>query len=116
MNTPTIFHNPKCSASRSTLALMRERGVEPKVIEYLKTPPERAVLLQLIEDSGLGARGVLRGKEAMCRELGLDAPGVNDQRLVDAMLAHPVLINRPIVVTTKGTRLCRPADLVLELL
>ena len=117
MNTPvTIYHNPKCGSSRNTLALLRERGIEPEVIEYLKTPPTREVLQTLIAASGLPVTRIVRSKEAMFTELGLDAPGVTDAQLIDAMLAHPILMNRPIVVTPKGTRLCRPAELVLDIL
>ncbi len=117
MNTPfTIYHNPKCGSSRNTLALLRERGIEPEVIEYLKTPPTREVLQTLIAASGLPVTGVVRSKEALFTELGLDAPAVTDAQLIDAMLAHPILMNRPIVVTPKGTRLCRPAELVLDIL
>lgn len=116
MNSVTIYHNPKCGTSRTTLALLQERGLDPQVIEYLKTPPERQVLLRLIADAGLGARGLLRSKESLCDQLGLNEPSVTEQQLVDAMLAHPVLINRPIVVTDKGTRLCRPVERVNELI
>lgn len=116
MDNVTIYHNPRCSASRNTLALIRERGIEPRVVEYLKTPPDRDTLLQLIADSGLPVREILRSKEAMYKELGLDDPLRSDEALVDAMLAHPVLINRPIVVTPAGTRLCRPTEVVLDIL
>ena len=116
MNPVTIFHNPRCGTSRNTLELIRSRGIEPTVIEYLKTPPTREQLLQLIADAGIGARGVLRAKEALCQELGLDDPARTDAELVDAMLAHPLLINRPLVVTPRGTRLCRPSEVVLDIL
>lgn len=112
----TIYHNPTCGTSRNTLALLRERGIEPTVIQYLKTPPDRATLQRLCADSGIGVRGVLREKEALATELGLLDPARSDAELLDAMLAHPVLINRPLVVTPKGTRLCRPKEVVLEIL
>jgi arsenate reductase len=112
----TIYHNPACGTSRNTLALIRNSGVEPTVIEYLKTPPSREVLRGLIEASGLSVRGALRQKEALCRELGLDDPGRSDEELLDAMLRHPILINRPFVVTARGTRLCRPSEAVLDIL
>ena len=115
MNT-TIYHNPQCGTSRNTLALLRERGIEPEVIEYLKTPPSRETLLSLINASGQPVIDIVRRKEALFTELGLGAPGVTDAQLIDAMLAHPILMNRPIVVTPKGTRLCRPAEQVLDLL
>jgi arsenate reductase len=112
----TIYHNPACGTSRNTLALIRNSGVEPTVIEYLKTPPSREVLRGLIEASGLSVRGALRQKEALCHELGLDDPGRSDEELLDAMLRHPILINRPFVVTARGTRLCRPSEAVLDIL
>ena len=112
----TIYHNPRCGTSRTTLALIRERGIEPTVIEYLKTPPARDELAALIARAGLSVRDVLRGKEALAGELGLNDPAVTDAALLDAMVAHPILINRPIVVTAAGARLCRPADRVLDLL
>lgn len=111
-----IYHNPKCSTSRNTLALLRERGIEPQVIEYLKTPLDRATLISLIQASGLSAREIIRSKEALYVELGLDEAGVSDDQLIDAMLKHPILINRPIVRTSKGVRLCRPIEKVLEIL
>jgi arsenate reductase len=112
----TIYHNPACSTSRNTLAMIRERGIEPDVVEYLKTPPDRETLLALIAASGLTAHDVLRRKGDLYAELGLDDPALSDDALVDAMLAHPALIERPFVVTTLGTRLCRPAERVLEIL
>ncbi|MBP6895166.1 MAG: arsenate reductase (glutaredoxin) [Gammaproteobacteria bacterium] len=115
-NDATIYHNPACGTSRNTLAMLRERGIEPTVIHYLKTPPDRDTLRRLCADSGLGVRGVLREKEALAAELGLLDPARSDEALLDAMLAHPVLINRPLVVTPKGTRLCRPKEVVLEIL
>ena len=116
MSTITIYHNPKCGTSRNALALIRECGHEPQIVEYLKTPPTRETLAQLQADSGLSARELIRSKEALYTELGLDAPTVSDEQLLDAMAAHPILINRPIVVTRLGTRLCRPFDLVREIL
>lgn len=116
MNTVTIYHNPKCGTSRNTLAMIRNSGTEPEVIEYLKTPPDRPTLLRLMADGALTARELLRGKEALCKELGLDDPGRTDEELIAAMLAHPILINRPIVVTPLGTRLCRPSEQVLDIL
>ena len=116
MSDITIYHNPRCGTSRNTLALIRNSGAEPRVIEYLKTPPDRTQLLGLIAAAGLGVRGILRTKEAVFTELGLADPAKTDAELIDAMLTHPVLINRPIVVTPLGTRLCRPAEVVLEIL
>ena len=116
MHPITIYHNPRCGTSRNTLALLRERGFEPEVIEYLHTPPSRETLRALIAATGQPKLALVRTKEALFTELGLDAPGVTDAQLVDAMLAHPILINRPIVVTPLGARLCRPAEQVLELL
>ena len=112
----TIYHNPKCGTSRNTLAMMRNAGVEPEVIEYLQTPPSRERLLALIHEAGLSVRDALRQKEALYTELQLDRPELSDDDLLDAMLAHPILINRPFVVTELGTRLCRPSELVLDLL
>lgn len=116
MSAVTIFHNPRCGTSRNTLALIRNAGIEPTVIAYLETPPTREQLVQLIAASGLSVRDVMRSKEALCAELGLNDATRTDDELVDAMLAHPVLINRPIVVTELGTRLCRPSELVLDIL
>lgn len=116
MRTITIYHNPKCGTSRNTLAMIRNSGVEPAVIEYLKTPPTREELLTLIAASGLSVREVMRSKEALCSELGLLDPARSDDELIDAMLVHPILINRPLVVTPLGTRLCRPSELVLDIL
>ena len=112
----TIYHNPACGTSRNTLALIRNAGVEPHIVEYLKTPPSRATLQQLIADAGLSVRDAMRQKEALYRELALDDATLSDDALLDAMLAHPVLINRPFVVTPLGTRLCRPSELALEIL
>ena len=111
-----IHHNPDCGTSRNTLALIRNSGVEPVVIEYLKTPPSREVLLALIAAMGLPVREVMRRKGTPYEAMNLDDVAVSDDDLVTAMLAHPILINRPIVVTPLGTRLCRPSELVLDLL
>ncbi|WP_027474096.1 arsenate reductase (glutaredoxin) [Curvibacter gracilis] len=116
MSNITIYHNPSCGTSRNTLAMIRNSGVEPEVILYLKTPPDRAQLLALIAATGQPVIELVRTKEAVFKELGLDAPGTSDAQLVDAMLAHPILINRPIVVSPLGTRLCRPSEQVLDLL
>ncbi|HLT44546.1 MAG TPA: arsenate reductase (glutaredoxin) [Luteimonas sp.] len=114
--TPSIYHNPACGTSRNTLEMMRQSGEHPEVIEYLKTPPTRAKLLELIAAMGLPPRALLRRKGTPYEELGLDNPELTDGELVDAMLAHPVLINRPIVVTDRGVALCRPSEVVLGLL
>jgi len=114
--TPSIYHNPACGTSRNTLEMMRQSGEHPEVIEYLKTPPTRAKLLELIAAMGLPPRDLLRRKGTPYEELGLDNPELTDGELVDAMLAHPVLINRPIVVTDRGVALCRPSEVVLGLL
>jgi arsenate reductase (glutaredoxin) len=112
----TIYHNPACGTSRNTLALIRNSGCEPEVIEYLKTPPSREKLLQLLQQMRTGPRQLLREKGTPYLELGLDDPGKTDAELIDAMLQHPILINRPIVVTPLGTRLCRPSETVLDIL
>lgn len=112
----TLYHNPDCGTSRNTLALIRNSGAEPRVIEYLKTPPDRATLRGLIDAMGLPVRAVLREKGTPFAELHLDDAGLSDDALIDAMLAHPILINRPIVVTPLGTRLCRPSEVVLDIL
>jgi arsenate reductase len=114
--TVTIYHNPKCGTSRAVLATIRESGVEPEVIEYLKTPPTRQRLAELIAASGLSVRQVLRRNGTPYAELGLDDPKWTDAALLDQMIAHPILIERPIVATAKGVRLCRPAERVLEIL
>jgi arsenate reductase (glutaredoxin) len=111
-----IYHNPACGTSRNTLAMIRHAGVGPHVIEYLKTPPSRALLQQLAVRMGLSVRELLREKGTPYAELGLDNAALTDDQLLDAMMAHPILINRPIVVTPKGVRLCRPSELVLDLL
>jgi arsenate reductase len=112
----TIYHNPACGTSRNTLAMIRQSGEEPEVIEYLKNPPDRARLIELIKAMGIPVRGLLREKGTPYSELGLADPRWSDDELIDFMLAHPILINRPIVVTAKGTRLCRPSEMVLDLL
>ncbi len=112
----TIFHNPACGTSRNTLAMIRNAGIEPTVIEYLKTPPDRATLKQLIAAIGAPVREVMRDKGTPYAELGLDDPKWSDDELIGFMLERPILINRPIVVTERGTRLCRPSELVLDLL
>ncbi|NHN87084.1 arsenate reductase (glutaredoxin) [Acetobacter conturbans] len=112
----TLYHNARCSTSRNILALLRERGLDVTIIEYLKTPPDRVTLQGLAEASGVGIRGLLRAKEALAGELGLTAPDVSEDRILDAMVANPVLLNRPIVVTPLGVRLCRPPACVEEVL
>jgi arsenate reductase len=112
----TIYHNPSCGTSRNTLAMIRQSGVEPEIIEYLKNPPDRARLLGLIKAMGISVRALLREKGTPYAELGLADPKWSDAQLLDFMLAHPILINRPIVVTPKGTKLCRPSEAVLDLL
>lgn len=116
MSNITIYHNPACGTSRNVLALIRNSGEEPTVIEYLKTPPDRATLTALIAAMGVSARAVLREKGTPYAELGLDDPQWSDVQLIDFMLQHHVLINRPIVVTPLGTRLCRPSEAVLDIL
>ncbi|MCG2642972.1 MULTISPECIES: arsenate reductase (glutaredoxin) [Bradyrhizobium] len=111
-----IYHNPACGTSRNTLALIRNAGIEPHVIEYLKTPPSRALLQQLAARMGLSVRELLREKGTPYAELALDNAELTDNQLLDAMMAHPILINRPIVVTPKGVKLCRPSEEVLDLL
>jgi arsenate reductase (glutaredoxin) len=112
----TIYHNPACGTSRNVLAMIRQSGVEPEVIHYLVTPPTRARLTELIADMGIPPRDLLRRKGTPFNDLGLDDPALEDAQLIDAMLAHPILINRPIVVTSKGTRLCRPSEKVVDIL
>ena len=111
-----IYHNPDCGTSRNTLAMIRNAGIEPHVIEYLKTPPSRVLLQQLVARMGISLRDLLREKGTPYQELGLADKTLTGDRLLDAMMAHPILINRPIVVTPKGVRLCRPSELVLDLL
>lgn len=112
----TIYHNPACGTSRNTLAMIRQSGVEPVVIEYLKTPPAREKLMELIAAMGMTPRALLREKGTPYNELGLGDPKWTDDELLDVMMAHPILINRPIVVTPKGVRLCRPSEDVIDLL
>ena len=112
----TIYHNPACGTSRNTLEMIRLSGEEPVVVEYLKTPPSRERLVELIGKMGISPRQLLRKKGTPYEELGLDDAGLSDDQLIDAMMAHPILINRPIVETDKGTRLCRPSETVLEIL
>ena len=112
----TIYHNPACGTSRNTLAMIRQSGEQPEVIEYLKNPPDRGRLIELISAMGISVRALLREKGTPYAELGLADPKWSDDQLIDLMLAHPILINRPIVVTPKGVRLCRPSEAVLDLL
>ena len=114
--TVTIYHNPACGTSRNTLALIRATGVEPVIVEYLRDPPSRERLVRLIRDAGLGARDLLRRKGTPYDQLGLDDPALGEEALIDAMIAHPILINRPLVEAPKGVRLCRPSEVVLEIL
>jgi len=114
MDNATIYHNPACGTSRNTLGLIRNAGIEPQIIEYLRTPPDRATLLSLIAAMQVPVRDVVRAKEPLYADLGLAEAG--DDTLLDAMLAHPVLINRPIVATSRGTALCRPSERVLDIL
>lgn len=114
--TVTIYHNPACGTSRNTLAMIRQSGTEPVVVEYLKTPPSRDRLKELIAAMGIPVRALLREKGTPYKELGLDDPKWTDDQLLDFMIAYPILINRPIVVTPKGTRLCRPSEAVIDLL
>ena len=114
--TVTIYHNPACGTSRNTLAMIRATGTEPVIIEYLKTPPTREVLSALVKRMGIPLRGVLREKGTPYAELGLADASLSDDALLDAIEAHPILINRPIVATPRGVRLCRPSELVLDLL
>ena len=116
MSPITIYHNPACGTSRNVLALIRNSGEEPTVIEYLKTPPDRETLIALIAAMGVPVRSVLREKGTPYAELGLDDPSLRDEQLIGFMLHHPILINRPIVVTPLGTRLCRPSEAVLDIL
>lgn len=116
MADATIYHNPKCGTSRSVLQAIRDAGIEPQIIEYLKTPPSRARLAELAKLAGLTAREVMRTKEPLYADLKLDDPALSEDALFDAMAAHPILINRPFVVTSRGVRLCRPSELVLDLL
>lgn len=112
----TIFHNPACGTSRNVLALLRHAGLEPRIVEYLETPPGQEELRALARAMDLPVRALLREKEALCAELGLAEPGRSDEELLDAIARHPILLNRPIVVTPLGTKLCRPSEEVLEIL
>ena len=116
MQDIVIYHNPTCGTSRNTLGLIRNCGVEPHIIEYLKCPPTRVMLESLIHRMGISARKLLRKKDTPIAELGLDNPKLTDAELIDAMMAHSILINRPVVVTSRGVRLCRPSEIVLEIL
>lgn len=111
-----IYHNPECGTSRNTLAMIRNAGIEPHVVEYLKTPPSRAMLVSLIERAGITPRALLREKGTPFAELGLADETLSDDALVDAMMAHPILINRPLVVSPLGVKLCRPSEAVLDLI
>ncbi|GAN77638.1 arsenate reductase (glutaredoxin) [Acidisphaera rubrifaciens] len=116
MTGVTIWHNPACGTSRNTLALIRNAGIEPVIVEYLVNPPDRAALRAAIDRMGVPVRDVMRRKGTPYDALGLDDPAIGDDALIDAMLAHPILINRPIVTTPLGTRLCRPSETVLDIL
>jgi len=116
MDDVIIYHNPDCGTSRNTLGLIRNAGIEPHVIEYLKCPPSRALLQGLIARMGMSVRDLIRVKDTPYHELGLDDPSLTDEQLLDAMMAHPILINRPIVVTPLGVKLCRPSEAVLDVL
>ena len=111
-----IYHNPECGTSRNVLGLIRNVGIEPHVVEYLKNPPSRALLVELIDRAGITPRDLLREKGTPYAELGLDDTSLSDEALIDAMLAHPILINRPVVVSPLGVKLCRPSEAVLDLL
>lgn len=112
----TIYHNPDCGTSRNTLAILRHVGIEPTVVEYLVTPPDRATLRRLFNEAGLTPREAARRKGTPFDEMGLGDPAVSDEAILEAMLAHPILINRPLVVTERGTRLCRPSEVVLQII
>ena len=116
MTEVIIYHNPECGTSRNTLAMIRNAGIEPHVVESLKTPPSRALLVQLVERAGLSPRDLLREKGTPYADLGLGDTSLSDDALVDAMMEHPILINRPLVVTPLGVRLCRPSEVVLDIL
>jgi arsenate reductase len=116
MSSIKIYHNPKCSNSRNALTLLRERGYEPEIVLYLDSPPTRQELQHIIKATGGSVRALMRSKEGVYAELGLDDADLTEDALIDTMLAHPVLMNRPIVITSIGTRLCRPPELVLEIL
>ncbi|SIO51596.1 arsenate reductase (glutaredoxin) [Paraburkholderia phenazinium] len=112
----TIYHNPDCGTSRNTLAMIRNAGIEPQIVEYLRTPPDRETLKELITRAGLAVRAALREKGTPYAELGLSDTSLTDAQLLDAMMDHPILINRPLVVTPLGVRLCRPSEVVLDIL
>lgn len=114
--TATIFHNPRCNTSRTVLAALQAGEPDTRIVDYLKQPPDRATLVDLLGRLGIGPRSLMRRKEAVYGELGLDDAGLSDDRLIDAILAHPILIERPIVLTAKGARICRPADRLAEIL
>ena len=116
MTDIVIYHNPECGTSRNTLAMIRNAGIEPHVVEYLKTPPSRALLESLIERAGIAPRALLREKGTPYAELGLDNPDLTDAQLIDAMMEHPILINRPLVVSPLSVKLCRPSEEVLDLI
>ncbi len=116
MTDIVVYHNPACGTSRNTVAMIRNAGIEPHVVEYLKTPPSRALLVELISRMGLTPRALLRDKGGPYAELGLENQALTDDQLLDAMMAHPILINRPIVVSPLGVKLCRPSEAVLDLL
>ena len=116
MSEVVIYHNPECGTSRNTLAMIRNAGIEPTVIEYLRHPPSRDKLVAMIAAAGLTVRQALREKGTPFQELGLGDPTLSDEQLLDAMMAHPILINRPFVITSRGTRLCRPSEVVLDIL
>jgi arsenate reductase (glutaredoxin) len=116
MHIVKIYHNPQCGTSRNTLALIRNAGIEPQIIEYLASPPSRDELMFLVEQMGIPPRDLLRQKGTPYNTLGLDDPALTDLQLIDAIVAHPVLLNRPIVVTSQGVKLCRPSELVLDIL
>jgi arsenate reductase len=111
-----IYHNTKCGTSRNTLAMIRNAGIEPHIVEYLKSPPTRALLVQLLARGSLSVRDIVREKEPLYRELKLDDPTLTDEALLDAIMANPILLQRPLVVTPQGVRICRPSELVLDLL
>jgi len=116
MHNVTIYHNPKCGTSRNTLALIRHAGIEPEIIEYLKTPPKRETIINMVKQAGLSLREALREKGTPFLELGLDQPNVTDAQILDAIEAHPILLNRPFVISEKGANLCRPCEKVLDIL
>jgi arsenate reductase len=114
--TVTIFHNPRCNTSRTVLGMLQAKGLEIRVVEYLKQPPDRAALVELLRQLGIGPRALMRKKEAIYGDLGLGDLSMADDRLIDAILAHPILIERPIVITPKGARICRPVEKLAEVL